>query len=225
MNDTDSVDSESLGVSTWDAALPTHDKSHFPDADLDWFIQDHPHSDFEPSLFVNASSHISQAYQDLSSISYDIPAEEEPARSLKRSGPSTPPIYLQEALSKPIIAITAKYGPPTCGYRICNALIEQRHFELLLALQDMGEVDLTDRIFSLNGMRQGILQYAPEAKPWYETKELDVLAQDVTVPGLSPKFPQVHCTANGDVCQITSGLGSNLVLSISATISLTTGIA
>lgn len=47
--------------------------------------------------------------------------------------------------------------------------------------------------------------FAPEAEIWYGIKEFDILALNITVPGLSPLFPDVHCTANGDVCQVVTG--------------------
>ena len=47
--------------------------------------------------------------------------------------------------------------------------------------------------------------FAPEAEIWYDIKEFDILALNITVPGLSPLFPDVHCTANGDVCQVVTG--------------------
>ncbi|KIW92647.1 uncharacterized protein Z519_06494 [Cladophialophora bantiana CBS 173.52] len=50
-----------------------------------------------------------------------------------------------------------------------------------------------------------ISMFAPEAEVWYGIKEFDLLAQNITVPGLSPLFPEVHCTAKGDVCQVVTG--------------------
>lgn len=47
--------------------------------------------------------------------------------------------------------------------------------------------------------------FAPEAEVWYGIKEFNVLAQNISVPGLSPLFPEVHCTAKGDVCQVITG--------------------
>lgn len=47
--------------------------------------------------------------------------------------------------------------------------------------------------------------FPPEADAWYGIKEFDVLAHNITVPGLSPLYPDAHCTANGDVCQVTIG--------------------
>lgn len=47
--------------------------------------------------------------------------------------------------------------------------------------------------------------FDPEADVWYGIKEFDILAQNITVPGLSPLYKDVHCTANGDVCQLTIG--------------------
>jgi purine nucleoside permease len=50
-----------------------------------------------------------------------------------------------------------------------------------------------------------ISMFAPEAEVWYGKKEFNLLAQNITVPGLSPLFPEVHCTAKGDVCQVVTG--------------------
>ncbi|EXJ69933.1 uncharacterized protein A1O5_07006 [Cladophialophora psammophila CBS 110553] len=50
-----------------------------------------------------------------------------------------------------------------------------------------------------------ISMFAPEAEVWHGIKEFDLLAQNITVPGLSPLFPEVHCTAKGDVCQVVTG--------------------
>lgn len=40
---------------------------------------------------------------------------------------------------------------------------------------------------------------------WYGIPEFDVLALNITVPGASPLYPDAHCTADGDICQITLG--------------------
>lgn len=45
----------------------------------------------------------------------------------------------------------------------------------------------------------------PEAEIWYGIPEFDILAKNITVPGLSPLFPDVHCTEDGDVCQVVTG--------------------
>ena len=55
-----------------------------------------------------------------------------------------------------------------------------------------------------------ISMFDPEADVWYGVEEFDVLAVNVTVPGLSPVYPDVHCTADGDVCQITIGEAGKL---------------
>ncbi|KAK4942261.1 hypothetical protein LTR10_018018 [Elasticomyces elasticus] len=51
-----------------------------------------------------------------------------------------------------------------------------------------------------------ISTFAPEANVWYDTT-LNLFANNITVTGLSPLWPDVHCSADGDVCQVTSGLG------------------
>jgi purine nucleoside permease len=50
-----------------------------------------------------------------------------------------------------------------------------------------------------------VSMFGPEASVWYGIPEFDLFAQNITLPGLSPLFPEVHCTADGDVCQFTIG--------------------
>ncbi|KAI1383936.1 putative purine nucleoside permease [Hypoxylon trugodes] len=56
-----------------------------------------------------------------------------------------------------------------------------------------------------------ISMFAPEADVWYTNTPNStlgtILANNITVPGLSPLFPDVHCTQNGEVCQLTAGEG------------------
>jgi purine nucleoside permease len=47
--------------------------------------------------------------------------------------------------------------------------------------------------------------FDPEAEVWYGIPEFDILGLNITVPGFSPLFPDAHCTANGDVCQLVTG--------------------
>ncbi|KAK4947438.1 hypothetical protein LTR10_013806 [Elasticomyces elasticus] len=59
--------------------------------------------------------------------------------------------------------------------------------------------------------------FEPEGAAWWGIDEFDVLAQNITLPGLSPLFPEVHCTADGDICQIITGESEiNAASSISA---------
>ena len=50
-----------------------------------------------------------------------------------------------------------------------------------------------------------VSMFDPEAEVWYGIPEFDLLAVNITLPGGSPLFPDVHCTVSGDVCQITIG--------------------
>lgn len=50
-----------------------------------------------------------------------------------------------------------------------------------------------------------INMFVSEAEIWYGIPEFNLLAKNITVPGLSPLFPDVHCTANNDVCQLITG--------------------
>lgn len=50
-----------------------------------------------------------------------------------------------------------------------------------------------------------ISMFSPEGEVWYGIPEFDLLALNITVPGLSPLFPDAHCTADGDVCELVTG--------------------
>lgn len=50
-----------------------------------------------------------------------------------------------------------------------------------------------------------ISMFGPEGEAWYGIPEFDILANNITVPGFSPLYPDAHCTADGDVCQLTTG--------------------
>ena len=62
-----------------------------------------------------------------------------------------------------------------------------------------------------------INMFAPEADVWYGIKEFDLLAQNITIPGFSPLFPDAHCTADGQICQMVTGESEiNAATSVSA---------
>lgn len=50
-----------------------------------------------------------------------------------------------------------------------------------------------------------INMFAPEGDVWYGINEFDLLANNITVTGFSPVFPDAHCTQDGDVCQLVTG--------------------
>ncbi|KAI0406630.1 NUP-domain-containing protein [Xylaria palmicola] len=54
-----------------------------------------------------------------------------------------------------------------------------------------------------------ISMFGPEADVWYENLPGsglgDLYAMNVSIPGLSPRYPAVHCTAEGTICQVTTG--------------------
>lgn len=43
-----------------------------------------------------------------------------------------------------------------------------------------------------------------EEAPWYDALDL---THNITIPGLSPMYPTIHCTANYTICQLTTGEG------------------
>lgn len=56
-----------------------------------------------------------------------------------------------------------------------------------------------------------ISMFDPEAEVWWGIPEFDLLALNVTVPGFSPLFPDAHCTADGEVCQLVTGESGEFV--------------
>lgn len=52
-----------------------------------------------------------------------------------------------------------------------------------------------------------ISMFDSEADVWYADTELNLYANNITVPGFSPLFPEAHCTASGEICQLTTGEG------------------
>ncbi|KAK7633669.1 hypothetical protein IWX48DRAFT_604414 [Phyllosticta citricarpa] len=59
---------------------------------------------------------------------------------------------------------------------------------------------ITPKVFIIN-------HFNPEAEAWWKISEFNLLAQNITVPGFSPLFPEAHCTADGSICQLIAGEG------------------
>lgn len=53
--------------------------------------------------------------------------------------------------------------------------------------------------------RDNCSQFSGEGEVWRNVPEFDVFAQNSTVPGFSPLFPQAHCTSDGLICQLVTG--------------------
>ncbi|KAK7550073.1 putative purine nucleoside permease [Phyllosticta citricarpa] len=68
---------------------------------------------------------------------------------------------------------------------------------------------ITPKVFIIN-------HFNPEAEAWWKISEFNLLAQNITVPGFSPLFPEAHCTADGSICQLIAGEGE-----INAAVTLT----
>ncbi|KAI0717646.1 purine nucleoside permease [Fomitopsis betulina] len=49
--------------------------------------------------------------------------------------------------------------------------------------------------------------YDDEANAWLGIPEFNLLEQNITLPGLYQMYPDVHCTADGAVCQLIAGEG------------------
>ncbi|KAK7040418.1 purine nucleoside permease [Favolaschia claudopus] len=62
-----------------------------------------------------------------------------------------------------------------------------------------------------------ISMFTSEAEAWYSIPEFNLLARNISIPGLPRQFPQVHCTQDRTLCQVTIGEGE-----INAAVSLST---
>lgn len=50
-----------------------------------------------------------------------------------------------------------------------------------------------------------ISMFTPEAEVWYDIPDFNLLAHNITLPGLSPLFPAIHCSDDYSVCQVVTG--------------------
>ncbi|PYH33706.1 purine-nucleoside phosphorylase [Aspergillus neoniger CBS 115656] len=50
-----------------------------------------------------------------------------------------------------------------------------------------------------------VSMFEPEAAIWWGIPEFNVLEHNITIPGASPLFPDVHCTADHNICQLVTG--------------------
>jgi len=57
-----------------------------------------------------------------------------------------------------------------------------------------------------------ISMFSPEAAIWYGIPEFDVLANNYTLPGLSLEFPDLHCTKDNEICQVTTSMAGRCIL-------------
>lgn len=51
-----------------------------------------------------------------------------------------------------------------------------------------------------------ISMFDSEEETWFGIPEFDILAQNISVTGFSPQFPNTHCTADGSICQVTTAM-------------------
>jgi purine nucleoside permease len=48
-------------------------------------------------------------------------------------------------------------------------------------------------------------QFEPETTVWWGVNEFNTIARNISLPGLSPIHPYVHCAEDYAVCQVTTG--------------------
>ncbi|KAJ5086169.1 hypothetical protein N7532_010940 [Penicillium argentinense] len=50
-----------------------------------------------------------------------------------------------------------------------------------------------------------VSMFEPEAEAWWNIPEFNLLAHNISVPGLSPTYPDVHCSEDYEICQLITG--------------------
>jgi hypothetical protein len=135
----------------WRSDFCTHQSTRFADIDMQWFFDNQQPLDLEQDRNPAQATQLSEPsttipLRDISAITAEI----------YNVNGELPPVYLQEVQSKIFVAKTGQFDPPSCGFRVCNALTDERRIELLMDLRNLTDVDLRDPIFSLNSMKQGI---------------------------------------------------------------------
>ncbi|KAI4227091.1 MAG: hypothetical protein L6R36_002653 [Xanthoria steineri] len=100
-------------------------------------------------------------------------------------------MYLKALLTCPLIAATV-LGTTVPGK------LQPRHYSNDTNGSQVGPIK--PKVFLIN-------LFTPEAAVFYNIPEFNLLEHNITVPGFSPKFPDAHCTANGDICQLVTGEG------------------
>ncbi|KAF5379130.1 hypothetical protein D9615_005856 [Tricholomella constricta] len=82
---------------------------------------------------------------------------------------------------------------------------------------DLGNILEPEKVSKLNPKVFIVSLFDAEGDTWYNIPEFNVLAHNITIPGLSPVFPDAHCTQDGSICQLTAGEGEiNAAVSISS---------
>jgi purine nucleoside permease len=51
------------------------------------------------------------------------------------------------------------------------------------------------------------LQFTGEENVWHGIPEFNLLAQNISLPGISMRYSHVHYTADGGICQLTTDEG------------------
>ena len=90
--------------------------------------------------------------------------------------------------------------PISCASQLLAALasVDLAVAKPLSILEARGHKHIKPKVFLID-------MFPPEGAAWYGIPEFNLLARNISVPGLSPLYPDVHCTDKGDVCQIVTG--------------------
>ncbi|KAI1371856.1 putative purine nucleoside permease [Hypoxylon crocopeplum] len=102
-----------------------------------------------------------------------------------------------------LISIASLVGTRTMRVRAHGAIDSSTHaHNIVLKERQQGYGMITPKVVIVS-------MFQPEADVWYENLPNsalgDILANNISVPVLSPLYPHVHCTERGEICQVTVG--------------------
>lgn len=83
-----------------------------------------------------------------------------------------------------LVVVVAYLLTPVCGKPVTN--------------HSKGHHVIKPKVFIID-------MFTPEGEVWYGIPEFNILAQNITIPGFSPLFPDAHCTSDGSICQLITG--------------------
>ena len=148
----------------WESQISNDPWLAYNDSDLDWF-------------WKNQVSNVDFSFDQPASPQrlLTVPLIHTYLQERDSEGHYAAPRYLHEAGSKAFVASPGNVTAPSCGFPICNALTQDKRIELLMDLRDIMEIDIRDRTFSLNSLKQGVHLWSREISTEYSFLHRELL--------------------------------------------------
>ncbi|KJX98153.1 purine nucleoside permease like protein [Zymoseptoria brevis] len=119
-------------------------------------------------------------------------------------------LLVSQALASSMPAIYSGIKPKRGASRDAAAVYHQRRASNQAATECNLTLPIAPKIVIIS-------MFTPEANTWHHRPDFDLLAHNISLPGLSPLFPDIHCDDTGSICQVVTGEGEiNAAASINA---------